>query len=71
MQNALSSGINPAKTELFFTRKYTIPEKTTPSLNGSKLAFTEKAKYLGQLAQLKVLYCGKGKQGNNNRVVLM
>jgi len=65
MQNALSIiakwasscglGINPAKTELvLFTRKYKTPEIIPPSLNGTRLAFTDKARFLGTILDSKL-----------------
>jgi hypothetical protein len=65
MQNALSItagwasrcglGINPSKTELvLFTRRYKIPAMVPPSLNGTMLVLTDKARFLGILLDSKL-----------------
>ena len=42
-------GINSGKTELvLFTKRYKIPEVIPPSLNGTRLVFTDRARFLSE-----------------------
>jgi ribonuclease HI len=65
MQNALrivakwaskcGLGINPSKTELvLFTKKYKIPEVSPPTVNGIRLAFADRARFLGIILDSKL-----------------
>jgi len=48
-------GINPGKTELvLFTKRYKIPEVIPPSLNGTRLVFTDRARFLGLILDSKL-----------------
>jgi len=52
---AVNLGINLDKTQLvLFSRKYKIPKLIPPKIKGSKLSFSESARYLGLVLDRKL-----------------